>query len=350
MNEKSLSPLAVIGRFFIFFLLSIILLSLLDTFFYSIDVVRFTPREQVSFDVSRSLRILQLFWIWLLGIFVVGSTIIYLVSRSVLLSKIFLRLISVVTIGFAILAYWVSIQPCGGFGCSIGIGLSLLFAEASWIIAGASVPILFLSVLRRTENLLSDKKFWLTGILVLMGISILWFLTTSHLRAESAKRVSTAKSQIQNIYSDPTFPVYEPTYFPPSVGTVGHEWTANRTDSLEYIRRYHYGPTKVNNFEILETKPKAPKPNEQYFQEDLNELKAEQSRFAGYEFYKYDLEVITINGNPALIYTEHSFNKVLPILQLYVEGVRIKISMNVASEQLSKEELIRIAESLQRKN
>jgi hypothetical protein len=203
----------------------------------------------------------------------------------------------------------------------------------------------------RTENLLSDKKFWLTEILVLIGILIIWFLTASPLIAESVRNFSIAKSQIQKIYSDPTFPVYEPTYLPPSVGKLRFEQVFVSADSVKYIRSYYYRSTKFNVFTIVETKPKVPKSNEQYFQEDLNELKARQSLFADNEFYKYNTEAITINGNPALIYPEYILeDKVFLALQLYVEGVRISISVGLGSEPLSKEELIKIAESLKRKN
>jgi hypothetical protein len=211
-----------------------------------------------------------------------------------------------------------------------------------------------LSIWGRTENLLSDKKFWLTGILVLIGISIIWFLTMSPVIVRSIKEFSIAKSQIQKIYSDPTFPVYEPTYLPPSVGKLENENVYDLGGYVLYSRVYRYGPTGHDSFVIEELKPKVPKSNEQYFQEDLNVLKVRQSLFADNEFYKYNPEVITINGNPALIYPEDILgDKVFLALQLYVEGVRIRISVwayGLESEPLSKEELIKIAESLKRKN
>jgi hypothetical protein len=228
-----------------------------------------------------------------------------------------------------------------------------VIVESSWIIAGASVPILLSNIWGRTENLLSDKKFWLAEILLL----IIWFLITFLIAlpqiAKSVKKLSIAKSQIQKIYSDPTFPVYKPTYLPPSVGKLRFEEVFDSADSVEYVRSYYYRSTKFNFFKIVETKPKVRKSNEQYLQEDLNELKARQSLFADNEFYKYNPEVITINGNPALIYPEYVLgDKVFLALQLYVEGVRIRISVphGLESEPLSKEELIKIAELLKRKN
>jgi hypothetical protein len=334
---------------------------LLDALVGVINVASDTPSEPINvYLITRVLKedvllVPQVLWVWRLGIFMVGFIITYLASRSVLLSKVFLGLVSGAAIIFSIFLYLLfSGEPCGwleGLRCSNII----LFVEASWIIAGASatVPILLSNIWGRTENLLSDKKFWLTEILVLIGILIIWFLTASPLIAESVRNFSIAKSQIQKIYSDPTFPVYEPTYLPPSVGKLRFEQVFVSADSVKYIRSYYYRSTKFNVFTIVETKPKVRKSNEQYLQEDLNELKARQSLFADNEFYKYNPEVITINGNPALIYPEYIFgDKVFLALQLYVEGVRIRISVShdLESEPLSKEELIKIAESLKRKN
>ena len=357
MSEKRFSLLAVIGLYSILFLLSLILLLLFDTLLAVINVASDTPSEPISVHlITRVLKgqvlLLRFHWILHLVIFVVGFTITCLVLKYASSPETFLRVISVAVIIFSIFRYLTLKQPCEGLEC-IYVGFILLFAEASWLIAGASVPILLLSIWGRTENLLSHKKFWLTEILVLISISIIWFLTTSPLIVRSVKNFSIAKSQIQKIYSDPTFPVYEPTYLPAFVGKLENEYVYDSGDYVLYMRVYRYGPTGHVSFVIEELKPKVSKSNEQNLQEDLNELRARQSLFADNEFYKYNPEVITINGNPALIYPEDILgDKVFLVLQLYVEGVRIRISVPVGleSEPLSKEELIKIAESLKRKN
>ncbi|MEK7617361.1 MAG: hypothetical protein AAB414_04875 [Patescibacteria group bacterium] len=350
MNGKRSGPLVVISLFLTLFILAAILLSFLDSYFQNIIQVRFTPREQVIFDFSHLFRRLQPFWVWLVGIFVIGSVVTYLISKSVLLSRIFVVLVSMTALGFAIFAYYVLSQPCEELGC-IGSVFGLWLAEASWLIAGASIPILLSASLKDTSNLIKSKLLWMNTLITLICISLLWYITTSLLRAESTKTAATAQRQIQEIYSDQTFPVYEPSYLPPVVGKIGQEWTADRGDSVDYVRWYHYGPTKVLSFEILETKPKTSKTNDEYLQEDLRELQAKQEKFKDDELYAYNLEVITIKQSPALVYTEHSLQRaVVPVVQLYIEGVRIKISVNVGAEQLPKEELIKIAESLQRIN
>jgi hypothetical protein len=353
MSEKKFSLLAVIGSYSISFLLFLILPLLLDTLVGVINVASYTPSEPISVHLitrvlEESIGFLKILWIWFLGTFVVGFIITYLASRSVLLSKVFLGLISGAVIIFSILLYWVLEESFAEPSL-----LFLALVLSSWIIAGASVPILLSNIWGRTENLLSDKKFWLAEILLLIIWFLIMFLITLPQIAKSVKNFSIAKSQIQKIYSDPTFPVYKPTYLPPSVGELRFEEVFDSVDSVEYVRSYYYRSTKFGFFKIVETKPKARKSNGQYLQEDLNELRARQPLFTDNEFYKYNPEVITINGNPALIYPEHILgDKVFLVLQLYVEGVRIRISVpyGFESEPLSKEELIKIAESLKRKN
>ena len=347
-SKSKLDFLSKIGFFIFWLVVAIVLIILLDSFSHGFDQLRFTPRKGFSLDFSYQLEILRAFGVWIIGIIVVGSLITYFVSKSVVISKIFLILVLILTVGFSALAYYVSRQPCEGLGC-IGIGFSLWFAEATWFIAAGSLPILYISSIKGT-NLVKNKRFWLSGLVVLLGISILWFFTTSYLRAESSKKVSTAKSEVQQVYSDPNFPVFDPTYLPSAVGDVGHEWVADRENSTEYIRNYSYsyGKTRALAFNLIETKPKVPKSDEAYFQEDLTKLNEKQKKFTDSDSFAYNAEGLIVAGYPAIFY--YQYGK-YPSLYLYREGVRIEISVNPGSDQqLSKEELIRIAESLKKVN
>lgn len=344
---KSKSDFLTKIAFFIFWsLLGLVLITLLDGLLHSLDQIRFTPREQFSFDFSHQLEALRLFGVWIIGVLAVGSLITYFVSKSARLSRVALILIATLTIGFSALAYFVSLQPCEGLGC-IGIGFSLWFAEAWLFIAAGSLPILYMSSSKEI-SLAKNKRFWLSGLVVLLGISILWFFTTSYIRGESAKKVSTAKSEIQQVYSDPNFPVFEPSYLPPSVGEVGHEWVADRQSSVEYIRWYLYGGCTC--FEISQEKSNVPQTPNDYLGKDISEINKTQEIYADDDTFTSSYEMLTINEEKAFYYSEKSNFGRENTLYLYPEGVRIKLSVNISQAQLSKEQLIKIAESLKKVN
>jgi hypothetical protein len=147
MNQKKFSLLAVIGSYSISFLLFLILPFLLGALVGVINVAGDTPSEPISVHIiTRELKenvlsLLKVLWVWYLGAFMVGFIITYLASRSILLSKVFLGLISGAVIIFSILLYW----GLRGLDAEPSL-LFLVIVESSWIIAGASVPILLSNI------------------------------------------------------------------------------------------------------------------------------------------------------------------------------------------------------------
>jgi hypothetical protein len=127
MNQKKFSLLSVIGSYSISFLLSFILLLLLDALVGVINVASDTPSEPINVHlITRVLKedvllVPQVLWVWRLGIFMVGFIITYLASRSVLLSKVFLGLVSGAAIIFSIFLYL------------------FFFRRALWLVGGAAV-------------------------------------------------------------------------------------------------------------------------------------------------------------------------------------------------------------------
>lgn len=178
-SNTKVSFIATVSSSFIWFILTLLLISILDTYFSS--RIRFTSSVSIVSDFSQTLEALQLFWMWLLGIFIASTIITYFISKSSIFSKLFLGFICIAAVGLSMLAYWVSRQPCEDMGCVV-ILLSLWFAEGSWLIAAATLPTLFIATIKKQNVSLSNKTFWLIGASTLIAISLLWFFTTFHSR------------------------------------------------------------------------------------------------------------------------------------------------------------------------
>jgi len=371
LNQSGISNIStnqIVIKFLLFFLwsfLAIVILVLLEGYFGGLNQQRFTPREGFSFDFSYPIEALKESGVWLVIILLVSSVVASLVSKSVLLSRSLLTLIALVAFGGSIANYVSFQEDCEGLSC-IGVVYSIWLSEATLIVAAGSVPILLYSSLKQTRNIITSKTFWLSGLLVLFGVSGLWSLSTSRLRGQITERSEVSKQEVQEIYSDSGIPVYEPTYFPPNVGKLGNEWVqdyrskgvfntnpgrnweSNYGGALEYKREYLYND--VLQFLITEYKLEKEITDEQFYQNDLNQLQQEIQESLNHPdplFRKPNLENIEslkISNFPAIYYLSYKS----PVLNVYRDGIRITIHVLADAKQIPKEEFIKVAESLKK--
>ena len=346
MNTKKFIP------FLIWFIASFLVLGLLDSYLVAVNELRFTPRSGFSFDFSYTLQTISGFWIWILGVFVVSYLVVHFASRVVLVSRILLVLLIVATIGVAFLANWVARQPCEGLGC-IGISISMLIAELVWIISASAVPLLVYSSFRETDTILKNKKFWLSGVVMLFSLSFLWFFATSPTKATLEEKGKVASEEIQQLYADSSFPIFEPGYLPERVVRLGHEYVIEWGQGLagaykEYTRKYlyQYDTIQSTSFTITQEKPQNPISDDQYFQVVYDQYRKDTAHRPEDEF-----QTLTINGYPAYYvqFGESLGGEVV----VFRDGVKIVISLK-ARENLKpvipKDEMIKIVESLERVN
>jgi len=348
MNTKKLIP------FLIWFIASFLLLRLLDSYLAAINQLRFTPQSGFSLDFAYALQTISGFWIWILGVFVVSYLVVHFVSRVVLASRILLVLLVIATIGVAFFANWVAKQPCEGLGC-IGISISIMIAELVWIISASAIPLLVYSSFHETGSRLKSKKFWLSGVIMLFVISSLWFFATAPTKAVLEEKGETASEEIQQLYSDPSFPIFSPTYLPKRVIGLRHEYVIEWGQGLvgeytEYTRKYLYefDSLKQNSFTITQEKPQATITDEEYFQVDYQQYQENTAHRSDYQF-----QPLTINGYPAY-YVQFGESYVGGSeISLFRDGVKITISLKARENfkpVIPKDEMIKIAESLEKVN
>lgn len=236
----------------------------------------------------------------------------------------------------------------------IVIGLILLIAELVWIISAGAVPILSYSSFDKTGSIFKSKKFWLSGIIMVFSIFLLWFFAISPIRVELVEKAEVASNEIQQLYSDPSFPIFKPRYLPPRVVELSHEYVQNWGEytpfpSTEYTRKYLYefNSRKSNSFTIIQVKPQTILTDGEYFQKDYDSFLESSYYPSGY----YQHEILTINGYPAY-YTEFAEEKGSEIF-IFREGTKIVISLKTGGNirpLIPKEEMIKIAESLKKVN
>ncbi|MCH7605162.1 DUF4367 domain-containing protein [Patescibacteria group bacterium] len=356
LPENKIRLRTVIGAFFLWFILAVLVWVFLGPYMIQV-VVRglLSPQETMDFlEAAYKIRIANsLSTPLLVGTFLVGTILTYLISRSVQFSRILLALIAVAAVGLTVYTRWV-VSVAEGLGGAIAAGLILLIAQTSWIIAAGAFPILVATLSKQSGNLLTSRKFWATGILMLIGILVAQYFIASPGIAESLRVEQSGEKEIQNFYNNPEFPIYEPSYLPLGVEGVLSEIAGRDAFGGLFYRREYHSDSSSRVYLIIEvTKLKDPKTDEVFFQENLEfregfKQKAIELRESGIPRWENvfiaEVESMTIGQNPVLYYTESTGGTVL---EVYRDGVQIRIDTAYGSA-LPKEELIKIAESLQR--
>ncbi len=175
-------------------------------------------------------------------------------------------------------------------------------------------------------------------------------------------RATTAKSEVEKIYTDVSMPVYEASYFPPQITKLAHErvqdikapasmpdsprrWEVKWGGSTNYIRTYLNG--EVSDFQVTQTKLYQPISLGEFVKNDLDALYQIQQEeqnpkiyYSGKSNYQ-NIERLNVGSSPTIFFLE--YNK--PILYVYKENIRIEID---GAGKVPKEELIKFAESLRK--
>lgn len=357
-KQTKISFFLTLVIFLVWALLAIGLIVLLDSYLSGIQQKTFSPRNPFQLDFSYSIETLKDLWIILVGILLFGSLINAIISQWKLPSKVLLGLIVLISITLSIFALIVSLQECEGLSC-LGIGYAVWLAEGSLIMTAGTIPPLSASILNLANPFLR-KKFWLIGITTIIFTSVLWFTATAGLRAEFSKRIDVKQTDLEKVFKDPTFPVYEPIYLPPQITKLVTEdvdeirapasmpgspryWEVKWGGSVNYLRTYLNG--QISDFKLTQTKLYQPITIKEFLKNDLDALhKIQQEKEDRQDPWNYqNIEKLFIGDSPAIFVSYRNS----PSIWIYKDNMRIVID---GSGKVPREELIKIAESLERMN
>jgi|SRR3989344_5359125 len=344
--------------------ITFILLISIDIYLANLQQSFFTPRSGFSINTPLLFSLGKL-TIWLIPVVAVFSLITHLIAKIKILSKITVGLLLLLSIGAGLALFIVSGIDCEGLGC-IGIAFALLFAESSWLISGGAIPVLLVKGIREESSLLKNKTFWGVLILTSFMLSVTFFISSLNLQKFYKQRTEAKTQELEKVDKDPSIPVFEPEYLPPGVTELTNErvtdnrntgvyntnpthlWEREWNNTLKYERTYLNNG--VSSFIIEEHILGKPIDNFLYRENDFVELQQQIEKSLNHpvpEFRKPNIEQVeklTIDDSPALFYFYYS----KPYIHVYKDGVKIKIFVLGTSNQISKEELIKVAKSLKR--
>ncbi|MDP2638410.1 MAG: hypothetical protein Q8P26_05100 [Candidatus Levybacteria bacterium] len=264
------------------------------------------------------------------------------------------------------LLFILTLQKCGaggGFACGVVWNMLLLIASAFWILAAGSISLFKFSSEKKSLSFFSKERLRF-GFLSLLIIFVVGILSTSNLIRHGYDNSNRKTQQLNQMYADKSFAIFKPTYLPPIIDKNSRDESGvigigvNGTKEKAYFLTYYSSKSIVEyqgrkyKARLSITQGDFKGSDEERFQDDFTyqyDLIIKYKDDNGpHNYYKGDrIEKLTIKNYPAYYYFDNGIAKNGKLL-LYREGTQIR--MDSTNYNFSKEELIKIAESLERIN
>lgn len=346
-KKESLARLVI--SYLLLFILGIFIVSILEAWLAKYSSLRFYPRSGFSLaEFITSVPNLLVVtgygggFLYLIPL-IIGFVLVFFAIRAKFFSVILLVILLFLSILAGILSFWAASQPCEGLGC-IGTSIMRLAADMIWIVTFATIPILLRKLVKFDRK---SYAFLLTAMILILLVG--WVVSSIPVVNILAQQISSEReriSQIDKFYSNPSFTIFQPAYLPPPIGSLREEILGDRVKTLEWYynttlssAREGFTITQSNIKDFTYVFTRSTKNMPIYQIDELPEVIKKRYSDAS------QFELMNIKeGIPALYYRTY-FGELL----IFDRGdTRIKIS--VFNRESFRDELIKIAESMQVKS